>query len=54
MNRHGLCKFQLQRGGAQLWLSVESGAFYLVNDSLESGGVVEGEVGEHLAVDLDT
>jgi len=25
---------------------------YLLNDSLESGGVVEGEVGKHLAVDL--
>ena len=27
---------------------------YFFNNSLESGGVVESEVGEHLAVDLDT
>ena len=31
-----------------------SGVFHLVNDGLEGSGVVEGEVGEHLAVDLDT
>ncbi len=28
--------------------------FHLFNDSLESCGIVEGEVGEDLAVDLDT
>ena len=27
--------------------------FSLVNDSLESGGIVHSQVGEHLAVDLD-
>lgn len=27
---------------------------HLVNNSLESGGIVESEVGKHLAVDLDT
>jgi hypothetical protein len=27
---------------------------YLFNDGLESLGVVEGEVGEHLTVNLDT
>ena len=30
-----------------------SGVLHLVDNSLESGGIVEGEVGEHLAVDLD-
>ena len=30
-----------------------SGILHLVNNSLESGGVVEGEVSENLAVDLD-
>ena len=29
------------------------GILHLVNNGLESGGVVESEVGEHLAVDLD-
>ena len=29
------------------------GLLHLVNDSLESLGIVEGEVGKHLAVDLD-
>ena len=29
-----------------------SGVLYLVNDSLESLGIVHGQVGEHLAVDL--
>ncbi len=31
-----------------------SGVFHLVDNRLESGGVVEGEVGQDLAVDLDT
>ena len=31
----------------------ESGVFHLIDYSLESGGVVEGEVGENFAVDLD-
>ena len=29
-------------------------SLHLVNDSLESGGIVEREVGENLTVDLDT
>lgn len=33
---------------------VEMNLLHLVNDGLESGRVVHGEVGEHLAVDLDT
>ena len=31
----------------------DSSVLHLVNDSLESGGVVEGEVGKHLTVDFD-
>ncbi len=37
------------RGIAYLYLSV----FHFVNNGLESGGIVEGEVGENFAVDLD-
>ena len=36
---------------ATLW---NSGIFHLFHDSLESLGIVHGEVGEHLTVDLDT
>ena len=32
--------------------SHRSGVLHLLYDGLESGGIVEGEVGEHLAVDL--
>ncbi len=35
-------------------LSGDLCVLHFVNDSLESGGIVESEVGEHLAVDLDT
>ncbi len=31
----------------------KSGVFNLVNNSLESGGIVESEVGQHFAVDFD-
>ena len=34
--------------------SVSSCLLYLSDDSLESFGMVHGQVGEHLAVDLDT
>lgn len=40
--------------GAGNVVTLLSGVFHLVNDGLEGSGVVEGEVGEHLAVDLDT
>lgn len=32
----------------------ESGAFHFVDDSFECRRIVEGKVGKHLAVDLDT
>ncbi len=53
----GGCKKTGIRGGRVPVLKSFLGGLsvlYLLNDCLESGGVVEGEVGEDLAVDFDT
>ena len=41
-------------GRTELYKCFEISLLYLLHDSLESLGIVHGEVGEHLAVDLDT
>ncbi len=41
-------------GRTELYKYFEISLLYLLHDGLESLGVVHGEVGEHLAVDLDT
>ena len=41
-------------GRTELYECFEISLLYLLHDGLESLGIVHGEVGEHLAVDLDT